>query len=201
MCNCQVEILTMDQYQSYGEWLRHSAQLFYAPSRFWNDCARNKPSYNSVFSAFLLPWLGFAMLLIVVGLRYNHPQAELIDYIRGAALVFISLLSAVWSISWSLNKIFPAIGLNAERDALFAVVAYPVPVLCIDAVLNSFFPESQILRLTLFFLVFLYFSGAIIVLKLNRIKAFSFALILSALFLGVSLAVVYLLQIVNRPPL
>ncbi len=188
----------MDQSSSYRDLVEQSKAVLLSPARFWKQIDLEKQTLNQILSSFLLPWLGLTTIVVFIGIMISHPQLPYFEALKSSVIIFARLFFAVYAAAWSFEKINAALGNPIAFSKAFAVVAYTIPILCIESILSAFLPELFWVKVVLLYCIILFYQGCVSVFCFPSKKAIVFALLLFLFMLGFSLSISFLLPIVNQ---
>lgn len=191
----------MDQPSSYQDWLQQSKGILFSPARFWKQYDAEKMTVNQILASFLLPWLGLTAMVVFVGVWVNQPQLPYLDLLKMAVVVFARLFFAVFAAGWGFEKLNAALGNLIPFHAAFALVAFAMPMLCLESMVGAFFPDLLMVKLVLAYTMVLFYLGCVNYFNFSKAKAVIHSLLIFVWLLGVSFSVTYLLQIINKPVL
>jgi hypothetical protein len=102
---------------------------------------KNNPS-TKCFLRFLLPWLGLTSMIVFIGFMVVHPHIQYFEALKNTVVVFARLFFAVYAAAWIFDKLNAAFGCFIAFHQAFAMVAFTLPVLCVESILSIFFPET-----------------------------------------------------------
>lgn len=189
----------MNQTPTYHDWIQQSKGLLFSPRRFWKGVDAHQLSTNYILSSFLLPWLGLTTMVVFAAVWVNHPQQAYLEVLKQSVVVFARLFFSVFIAAWSIEKLNAAQGNAIPQHAALALVAFPAPILCVDAILSALLPELLITKLLLLYTVPLLYLGGVYFLNLKKTQAFFYSLLIFAFFMGTALAAAHLLMFINHP--
>jgi len=116
--------------------------LILNPGKAWTSILTEQVQVNDVLAQFSLPLIGAYTAATFIGYLFFHQGLSFDLALRDALFAFSSCFFGLYLAWFLLIKLLPALQLNASKENIFKLVAYPSLVIYLIGTINNLVPQT-----------------------------------------------------------
>ncbi len=116
--------------------------LILNPGKAWTSILTEQVQVNDVLAQFSLPLIGAYTAATFIGYLFFHQGLSFDLALRDALFAFSSCFFGLYLAWFLLIKLLPALQLNASKENIFKLVAYPSLVIYLIGTVNNLVPQT-----------------------------------------------------------